>query len=64
MSKVEEYYSYIETEHAKGQNNASNIRDTMQTITNHIPVRTFNVEDRVKIASKSLAFSRKKREKN
>ena len=63
MSKVEEYYSYIETEHAKGQNNASNIRDTMQTITNHIPVRTFNVEDRVKIASKILSILSKEERK-
>lgn len=56
MSKAEEYYSYIDAEHAKGQAAAESIRDTMQTITNHIPVRTFNVEDRVKIASKILGI--------
>lgn len=55
MSKAEEYYSYIDAEHAKGQAAAVSIRNTMQTITNHIPVRTFNVEDRVKIASKILS---------
>ena len=56
MSKAEEYYSFIDAEHAKGQAAAESIRDTMQTITNHIPVRTFNVEDRVKIASKILGI--------
>ena len=63
MSKAEEYYSFIETEHSKGQTNASSIRDTMQTITNHIPVRTFNVEDRVKIATKILSILSKEERK-
>ena len=56
MSKAEEYFSYIDAEHAKGQAAAGSIRNTMKTITHHIPVRTFNVEDRVKIASKILSI--------
>lgn len=55
MSKVEDYYSYIDVEHARGNCASENIRVTMQTITDHIPVRTFTVEDRVKIASKILS---------
>lgn len=54
MGKAEEFYLYIDTEHARGQAAGESIRNTMQTITDHIPVRSFTVEDRVKIASKIL----------
>lgn len=56
MTKAEEYYSYIDEMHDKGQDTSESIRDTMQTITNHIPVRMFTVEDRVKIASRILSI--------
>lgn len=55
MGKAEKYHSYIDTEHSKGQAATESIRDTMKSITSHIPVRTFSVEDRVKIASKILS---------
>lgn len=47
MSKAEEYYSYIDTEHAKGRAVAKSIRDIMQDITNNIPVREFSVQDKI-----------------
>ncbi len=56
MSKAEEYFSYIDAEHAKRKAAAESIRNTMQTITSNIPIRTFNVEDKVKIASKILSI--------
>lgn len=55
MGKAEEYYSYIDAEHAKGRAVDKSIRDTMLNITNHIQVREFSVKDRVKIASKILS---------
>lgn len=56
MSIAEKYYSYIDEEYTKGSHTTESIRVTMQTITNNIPVRTFPVEDRVKIASKILSI--------
>lgn len=56
MNKAEDYYSYIDAEYARGNYVAESIRVTMQTITDHIPVRTFTVEERVKIASKILSI--------
>lgn len=56
MKKAEQYFSYIENEYAKRNDTLENIRTTMQIITDHIPVRTLAVEDRVKIASKILSI--------
>jgi len=56
MSIAEKYYSYIDEEYNKGNQTTESIRATMQTITNNIPVRTFPVEDRVKIATKILSI--------
>lgn len=56
MKKAEQYFSYIENEYVKRNDTLENIRTTMQIITDHIPVRTLAVEDRVKIASKILSI--------
>ncbi len=55
MSRAEDYFSYIDAEHARGLYATESIRITMNTITNHIPIRTLTVADRVKIANKILS---------
>ncbi|MCQ2417501.1 MAG: MamI family restriction endonuclease [Oscillospiraceae bacterium] len=54
MKHIEELFSYIDTEHTNGHNSGENIRTTMQKITEHIHIRNFNIDERVKIASKIL----------
>lgn len=56
MNRAEDYYSFIDEVYTKGICSSENIRVTMHRITQKIPIRTFAIEDRVKISSKILSI--------